>query len=130
MNPTKVSEFKVCQHARALCLQIAEFYPKITNNIKHTLGDILITEADRLHKLCRRACAVYGELKLEYLHEAELALVDLVGTLEELYDANQMDVKHKADFDIKIVEIGSQVSSLAKSHEKRFRNDAPTGAAE
>ena len=121
MIVTKVSLIDLAKAARELSLFITLYHSKMPNVYKHTFGDIMLTKTAMLNDCCRRACYVYdAEDKSAYLKEAELLIVDLVGTMEILFDAKAITDEHKARFDIMAVGIGKQASAMRKSNNKRL----------
>ena len=121
MIVTKVSLIDLAKAARELSLFLAQYYNVMPKKYKHTLGDIMITKTSNLNDCCRRACYIYDpNEKLLYLKEAELLIVDIVGTIEILFDVDAITTEHKAKFDIMAVGIGKQSSAMRKNAEKRL----------
>lgn len=81
----------------------------------------MLTKVSDLNDCCRRACYVYDvDEKICYLKDAELLIVDLVGTMEILLDAQAITTEHKAKFDLIAISIGRQASAMRKVSTKRL----------
>lgn len=121
MIVTSISTIDLAKAARELSLFLTQYHCVMPKVYKHTFGDIMLTKISNLNDCCRRACYLYdAEDKLPYLKEAELLVVDLVGTMETLFDAKAITITHKARFDTMAISIGKQASAMRKVANKKL----------